>query len=65
MILADVMENFRDASLKTYGLDPSWYYTLPGVTWGAMLKITDVSLELLTDYDMIMMIEKGIGGGVS
>ena len=65
MILTDVMENFRDSCLKTYKLDPAWCFTLLGMSWSAMLKTTRVKLDLLTDYNMIMMIEKGIKGGVS
>jgi hypothetical protein len=59
------MENFRDISLKTYKLDPAWYFTTPGFAWNCMLKMTKQKLELLTDYDMILMIENGIRGGIS
>jgi len=50
-LLADIMENFRDISLKTYKLDPAWYFTSPGFAWDCMLKMTKQTLEL-TDYDM-------------
>ncbi|XP_072019741.1 uncharacterized protein [Amphiura filiformis] len=63
--LADVFESFRKLCLKNYKLDPCWYYTAPGLSYDAMLKTTGVKLELLVDYDMAMMIEKGIRGGVS
>ena len=63
--LADVFENFRDICLKNYGLDPVYYYTAPGLAWDAMLKITGVNLELLSDVDMLLMVEKGIRGGIS
>ncbi|XP_054712885.1 uncharacterized protein LOC129222404 [Uloborus diversus] len=65
LILTDIIENFRDVCLKTYKLDPCWYYTAPGLAWDAMLKITEVNLDLLTDYDMILMLEKGTRGGIS
>ena len=65
LILADVFENFRDVCNENYGLDPAHYYTSPGLAWDAALKMTKISLELLSDYDMILMIKKGIRGGIS
>ncbi|XP_054267190.1 uncharacterized protein LOC128989333 [Macrosteles quadrilineatus] len=63
--LADVMENFRNICMETYQLDPAWYYTAPGLAWSAMLKTTEIELELLSDYNMILMIGNGIRGGLS
>ena len=63
MLLADVFENFRNIGLDIYGLDPAYFVSAPGLAWQACLKKT-VKLELLIDYDMILMIEKGIMGGI-
>ena len=64
-LLADVFENFRKTAISTNGLDPAHYYTLPGYSWDALLKCTNVSLELITDPDMYLFIEKGLRGGIS
>ena len=65
LLLADVFENFRKTCLKHYKLDPCHYYTVPGLAWDACLKETKQDLELLKDYDMLMMFEQGIRGGIS
>ena len=65
LLLADVFENFRNLCLKIYGLDPVYYYTAPGLSWDACLKITGVNLELLSKSNMLLMFEKGIRGGIS
>ena len=65
LLLADVFENFRDLCLKIYGLDPVYYFTAPQLAWDACLKMTSVKLELLSDEDMLLMIEEGIRGGIS
>ena len=65
LILADVLENFRELSLKHYKLDPVNYLTIPSLSWQAMLNHTQVKLELLHDYDMYKLFEDGIRGGIS
>ena len=52
LLLADVFENFRRTCLEYYKLDPCHYFTSPGLSWDAMLKMTDIKLELMTDIDM-------------
>ena len=65
LLLADVMTEFRKTCKKAYGLEAFHYYTSPGLAWDAMLKFTDIKLDLLSDTDMYLMVEKGIRGGVS
>ena len=64
MLLADIFENFRQSCLKNYELDPAHFVSLTGLAWQACLKKTNVELELLTDYDMLLMVEEEIRGGI-
>ena len=64
LFLADVFENFRNMCLKIYKLDPTRFLSAPGLAWQAALKKTKVKLDLLTDIDMLIMVEKGIRGGI-
>ena len=79
LLLADVFENFRNMCIKVYDLDPAHFLSLPGLAWQACLKktnvklelltdydmlLTNVKLKLLTDYDMLLMVEEGITGGI-
>ena len=64
LLLADVFENFRNMCLEIYELDPAKFLSAPGLAWQAALKKTKVKLDLLTDIDMLLMVEKGIRGGI-
>ena len=64
MLLADIFENFRNACVKNYELDPAHFVSLPGLAWQACLKKTNVELEVITDDDMLLMIDNGIRGGI-
>ena len=48
-----------------YGLDPAWYFSAPGLAWDATLKFAEIQLELLSDPDMLLMIERGIRGRIA
>ena len=65
LLLTDVFENFRKACQQYYELDPAHYFTTPGLSWDAMLKMTKTKLELMSDVDMFLFIEKGMRGGIS
>ena len=65
LLLADVLETFRKACLKHYGLDSAHYGTTLGLSWDALLKHTDIKFEFLTDCNMYLFIEKGMRGGIS
>ena len=64
LLLADLFNNFRDMCIKEYQLDPAHFLSLPGLGWQACLKKTNIELELLRDYDMLLMVEEGIRGGI-
>ena len=63
-MLADVFENFRNKCIEIYEVDLAHFLSAPGLAWQACLKKTEVELELLTKNDMLMMVEKGIRGGI-
>ena len=64
LLLADVFNNFRDMRIKEYELDPTHFLSLPGLAKHACLKNTNIELELLTVYDMLLVVEDGIRGGI-
>ena len=64
LLLADVFENFRNMCIKVYEIDPAHFLTAPGLAWQACVKKTDVKLELLTNFNMLLMVEEGIRGGM-
>ena len=51
--------------MNDYGLDPACYFSAPGLVWDAALQITKVHLDLLSDTDMLSMIESGIRGEIA
>ena len=65
LLLADVYEKFIDTCLKYYELDPCHYFSAPGLSWDAMLKMTGIELEKISDIDQYLFIEKGLRGGIS
>ena len=63
-LLADVFEKYKEKWIEICGFDPSYFYSTPGLAWQACLKKTKVKLEFLADIDMLLMIKKGIRGGM-
>ena len=64
LLLADVFENFRIKCIEIYELDPAHFLSALGFAWQVCLKKTEVELELLTDIDMLLIVEKAIRGGM-
>ena len=65
LLLADVFKKFIGTCLKFYGLHPCHYFSSPGLSWDAMLKMTGVKLEKISETDMYLFIKKGLRGGIS
>ena len=63
-MLADVFEKFRNMCIKVYELDPAHFLSAPELAWQACLKKTELELELITNVGILLMVEKGIGGGI-
>ena len=51
--------------MKYYGLDSCHYFSSPGLSWDAMLKVTGVKLKKISDIDKYLFTEKGLRGGIS
>ena len=64
LLLADVFERFIATCLKFYGRDPCHYFSFPGIRWDAMLKMTGLKLEKISDIGKYLFIEKGLRGGI-
>ena len=64
LLLANVFENFRHKCIEIYELDHAHFLSAPGLAWQACLKKTEVKLDLLTANDMLLLVEKGIRGGI-
>ena len=65
LLLADVLEKFRNSSFRSYGLCPSHYLSAPALSWDTIINMTKVELELISDADIYLSFKKGMGGGVS
>ena len=65
MLLADVLKKFIDTCLRFYGLDPCHYFSSPGLSWDAMLKMTGVKLEKISNIEKYLLFEEVLKGGVS
>ena len=63
-MLADIFEKFWNMCLEVYELDPAHFLSVPELVWQAALKKTKVNLDLLTDINMSLLVEKGVRGGI-
>ena len=64
LLLANLFENFWNICMNHYRLDPDWYFSAPDLAWDAALKIINVQIELLSDADILLMIQSSIRGGI-
>ena len=63
--LSDIFQKFSSFCFETYELDPRYSYTLPGFSWEAMLKMTKIELDLISDQDMYLFLMDSIRGGIT
>ena len=64
LLLADVFENLRSKCIEMQELVPDYFLSVPGLAWQACLKKTGIIIELLTNVGMLLIVEKGIRGGI-
>ena len=64
LLLADVFKNFRSTCVKYYKLDPTHHYTVPGLAWDAILKMTKTRLEQMVEKELHDVIDTGVRGGI-
>ena len=65
LLLADILDKFINISLEFYKLDPSYYFSSPGLSWDAILKMNEIKLELISGIGKYYFIEKGLRGRLS
>ena len=63
--LADVFENFVESSTREYKINPLYSYSLPGYTWKAGLKLTNIKLDFIKDNELLLLLENNIRGVIS
>ena len=63
--LADVFENFVESSTREYNINPLYSYSLPGYTWKAGLKLTNIKLDFMHSKEFLLLLENNIRGGIS
>ena len=65
ILISNIFEKFREVCIENYGLDPAHFYTTPGLAWQACLKKTGITLDLITNPDMLLMFKRGIRGEIT
>ena len=63
--LAEVFENFVETATLEYSINPLYSYSLPGYTWKAGVKLTNIKLVFIKDKDLLLLLENNIRGGIS
>ena len=65
LLLGNNFEKFINTCLEYYGLDPWHYFISPGLSWDAMLQMTEIELQLISEIEMYLFVEKGMRWGIS